>query len=189
MTDPAPNNESQKTLFRQSKPIRALRSMFVWYPANYSIEERKLLFKLDLIILVYGCTSFFAKFLDQTNITNAYVSGMKEDLSLYGNELNWLNITYFSGYVLGQIPFLLLMSRPKISKYVLPTLEIFYGVCTFGQSRVTNVDQLYAIRFLVGFWESPSFGGIHYIFYYNVYKYLKRYSNFIAKSIVELKQY
>lgn len=28
------------------------------------------------------------KDLDQQNINNAYVSGMKEDLGLYGNELN-----------------------------------------------------------------------------------------------------
>lgn len=26
------------------------------------------------------------KYLDQTNISSAYVSGMKEDLALYGNE-------------------------------------------------------------------------------------------------------
>lgn len=143
------------------KIIQCLKSMFIWYPINYSTEERKLLFKLDLIILVYGCTSFFAKFLDQTNITNAYVSGMKEDLSLYGNELNWLNIVYLSGYVLGQIPFLLLISRPKFSKYVLPTLEVLYGTCTFCQSRITNIDQLYALRFLVGLFEAPSFAGVH----------------------------
>lgn len=147
----------------RNKLIQTLRSMFVWYPAAYSIEERKLLFKLDLSILVYGCTSFFVKFLDQTNIKNAYVSGMKEDLSLYGNQLNWLNITYMSGYVLGQVPFLMLMSRPKLSKYVLPTLEILYGICTFTQCRITTVDQLYAIRFLVGLFEAPSFAGVHLI--------------------------
>jgi sugar-specific transcriptional regulator TrmB len=28
------------------------------------------------------------KYLDQQNINNAYVSGMKEDLNLQGNELN-----------------------------------------------------------------------------------------------------
>lgn len=28
------------------------------------------------------------KYLDQQNINNAYVSGMKEDLNLHGNELN-----------------------------------------------------------------------------------------------------
>lgn len=29
-----------------------------------------------------------ARFLDQSNINSAYVSGMKEDLGLWGNELN-----------------------------------------------------------------------------------------------------
>lgn len=33
-------------------------------------------------------TCLVIKFLDQTNITTAYVSGMKEDLGLLGNELN-----------------------------------------------------------------------------------------------------
>lgn len=28
------------------------------------------------------------RIMDQTNINNAYVSGMKEDLHLHGNELN-----------------------------------------------------------------------------------------------------
>lgn len=31
----------------------------------------------------------FAQFLGQQNITNAYVSGMKEDLNAQGNELNY----------------------------------------------------------------------------------------------------
>lgn len=29
-----------------------------------------------------------ARYLDQTNISSAYVSGMREDLGLYGDELN-----------------------------------------------------------------------------------------------------
>jgi len=149
---------------QRNKLVQTLRSMFVWYPSNYSKEERKVLFKLDLCLLIYGCLSFFAKFLDQSNITNAYVSGMKEDLSLFGNELNWLNISYLSGYVLAQVPFLLLMSRPRFSKYVLPTLEIFFGILTFCQSKVTHVNQLYAIRFFVGVCEAPFFAGIHAVF-------------------------
>lgn len=53
-------------------------------------------------------------FLDQSNITNAYVSGMKEDLSLYGNQLNYFNIAYYTAYVVFQIPLLLVLSRPKL---------------------------------------------------------------------------
>jgi len=35
---------------------------------------------------------------DQTNINNAYVSGMKEDLQLYGNELNLYAIPSYFRY-------------------------------------------------------------------------------------------
>ncbi|CCH45113.1 putative transporter SEO1 [Wickerhamomyces ciferrii] len=159
MTEPRErrNHDSLK----QNKFIKSLKSMFVWYPNGYSKAEKRLLFKLDLSLLVYGCLSFFVKSLDSSNITNAYVSGMKEDLSLYGNELNWLQITYLLGYVIGQVPFLVLMSRPKFSKYVLPTLEVLYGICTFAQSRIVTVNQLYAVRFLLGLLEAPSFTGVH----------------------------
>ena len=52
--------------------------------------------------------------IDQTNISNAYVSGLKEDFGLYGNELNYFNVFYYVAYVVFQIPGMLLMSRPKL---------------------------------------------------------------------------
>ena len=36
------------------------------------------------------------KFLGQQNITNAYVSGMKEDLNAQGNELNYFVVACMS---------------------------------------------------------------------------------------------
>ncbi|KAL4875630.1 major facilitator superfamily domain-containing protein [Aspergillus karnatakaensis] len=140
-----------------------IKEVFNWYPSAYPIEERKLLFKLDVSILVFACLCFFVKFLDQTNITNAYVSGLKEDFGLYGNELNYFNICYVSAYVIFQIPGMLLMSRPQLARWLLPSLEILWGICTFAQSRVTNVHQLYALRFLVGMFEAPVFAGTHFI--------------------------
>ncbi|KAL3469125.1 major facilitator superfamily domain-containing protein [Aspergillus californicus] len=149
------------------KPTRSLwgviKEVFNWYPSAYPSEERKLLFKLDVSILVYACLCFFVKFLDQTNISNAYVSGLKEDFGLYGNELNYFNICYYSAYVLFQVPGMLLMSRPTLARWLLPSLEILWGICTFAQSRVTNVHQLYALRFLVGMFEAPVFAGTHFI--------------------------
>lgn len=44
--------------------------------------------RLDTFFLTFGCLSQIIKYLDQQNINNAYVSGMQEDLHLYGNELN-----------------------------------------------------------------------------------------------------
>lgn len=44
-----------------------------WYPKDMSYQEKSLTLKLDLSILVFGCLSFFTKYLDQQSITNAYV--------------------------------------------------------------------------------------------------------------------
>ncbi|OJJ59147.1 hypothetical protein ASPSYDRAFT_1177614 [Aspergillus sydowii CBS 593.65] len=146
-----------------SSLLGIIKEVFNWYPSSYPLEERKLLFKLDVSILVFACLCFFVKFLDQTNITNAYVSGLKEDFGLYGNELNYFNICYYTAYVVFQVPGMLLMSRPTLARWLLPGLEILWGICTFAQSRVTNVHQLYALRFLVGMFEAPVFAGTHFI--------------------------
>ena len=45
-----------------------------WYSPDTSGFEKKLALKLDVMILVFGCLSFFNKYLDQAAITNAYVS-------------------------------------------------------------------------------------------------------------------
>ncbi|KAF9892252.1 hypothetical protein FE257_002029 [Aspergillus nanangensis] len=142
---------------RNTTLFALLKEVFNWYPSNYPSEERKLLFKLDVSILVFACLCY------QTNISNAYVSGLKEDFNLNGNELNYFNVCYYTAYVVFQVPGLLLMSRPQLARWLLPTLEILWGICTFAQSRVTNVNQLYALRFLVGMLEAPVFAGTHFI--------------------------
>ncbi|KAK7757371.1 hypothetical protein SLS62_000383 [Diatrype stigma] len=49
------------------------------------------------------------------------------------------------------------------ARWLLPALEVLWGLCTFAQSRVTNVHQLYACRFLIGMLEAPVFAGTHFI--------------------------
>lgn len=44
-----------------------------WYPKDMLYEEKSLTLKIDLSILIFGCLSFFTKYLDQQSITNAYV--------------------------------------------------------------------------------------------------------------------
>lgn len=86
-----------------------------------------------------------------------------EDFGLYGNQLNYLNVCYYTAYVVFQVPGMLLMSRPALARWLLPTLEVLWGIATFCHSRTTNVNQLYALRFLVGMLEAPVFAGTHFI--------------------------
>lgn len=70
-----------------------------------------LVFKLDVMLLAWMFLAGIMKEMDQSATTQAYVSGMRESLSLYGNELVEFN-TYFSiGYALGLVPGQLIQTR------------------------------------------------------------------------------
>ncbi|KAH7027452.1 MFS general substrate transporter [Microdochium trichocladiopsis] len=135
---------------------------FIWYPKGTTSAEKKLLHKLDFFILSYGCLAFFTKWLDQSNINNAYVSGMREDLSMFGTELNLATTCFQVGQILGPIPANLLLTwiPPRM---LLPGLEFLWGILTIGTYAVTNVNQLYPLRFFIGFLEGSCFVGVQYV--------------------------
>jgi hypothetical protein len=43
--------------FTDNRIVVIVKSVFDWYPSHYPKEERRLLRKLDLAILVFGCLS------------------------------------------------------------------------------------------------------------------------------------
>lgn len=96
-------SDTQTTELVREQPKRSWRS-YVWDTLDKSPQERRFLFKLDAVILTLASLGYFIKYLDQVNITNAFVSGMKEDLKLFGNELNYIQTCWTVGYVIGEIP-------------------------------------------------------------------------------------
>ncbi|KAK9238495.1 major facilitator superfamily domain-containing protein [Lipomyces kononenkoae] len=121
-----------------------------WYPPEMSMEERNLVRKIDIMVLGYCCLAFFTKYLDISALSNAYISGMKDDLDLYGNRLNYVNAVYQVGYCMFQIPSNIIITRLP-SQYYLPTAEVMWGLFTLGTAFVKNYNQLLALRFFVGF--------------------------------------
>lgn len=101
---------------------------YIWDDPDKSKEEKLFLFKLDFFLLSYGCLGYFCKNLDQANIGNAYVSGMKEDLKLFGSELTYAGNVFTAGYVVGQLPAVILVTKIRPSMLV-PTLEVLWAVC------------------------------------------------------------
>ncbi|CEN60856.1 Putative Pantothenate transporter [Aspergillus calidoustus] len=95
----------------------------VWDTFDKSPEERRFLFKLDVALLTFATLGYFVKTLDQNNINSAFVSGMKEDLGLYKNELNYMQACWTVGYALGEIPSNLLLTRIR-PRYWLPAMEV-----------------------------------------------------------------
>ncbi|KAK7989936.1 hypothetical protein PG989_010251 [Apiospora arundinis] len=131
-------------------------------PRGTSRAEKQLLFKIDFFILTYGCLAYFTKWLDQSNLSNAYVSGMREDLAMLGTEFNLAQTCFAVGQILGPIPANLLLTWIP-PRFLLPGLELVWGMLTIGTYAITNVNQLYPIRFIIGFLEGSCFVGIQYV--------------------------
>ena len=68
------------------KPLKTWKG-YLWDTWELPPEQRWLLFKVDAFVLTFASIGYFLKNIDQTNVNNAFLSGMKEDLSMYSNEL------------------------------------------------------------------------------------------------------
>jgi ACS family pantothenate transporter-like MFS transporter len=86
--DPNIKSESQQV----SEPAR--QKWYEWFAPTDTPAERRLILKLDGLIIVFVFLAYWAKVLDSSATSTAYVSGMKEDLKLYGNQLNYLQTVY-----------------------------------------------------------------------------------------------
>lgn len=73
------------------QPSRKRKSWkyYFWDSFDKSKEEQRLILKLDLTLMTFGCLGTFIKYIDRSNLNSAFVSGMEEDLSLYGNVSSW----------------------------------------------------------------------------------------------------
>ncbi|KAK1676873.1 pantothenate transporter [Colletotrichum godetiae] len=144
----SPENGRQKVLSNISRNI--------W---GDDPRERRYVRKLDTFLFSYVLLGYFVKYLDQNNYSNAFVSGMQEELHLYGNERNLLT-TYFNiGIILGTIPAQMIQLKYVRPSIWIPACELGWSALTMVMASAKNVETLYALRFFIGLLESCSFPG------------------------------
>ncbi|KAH9211946.1 hypothetical protein DL95DRAFT_510409, partial [Leptodontidium sp. 2 PMI_412] len=102
------------------------------------------------------------KWIDSSNINNAYVSSTKEDLNLNG-KYSLFGTFYNIGYLIFEVPSMLILCRPAITRWYVPTMEISWSVVTFLQCRLRHERDIYGIRFLLGVLETPAASGSTHI--------------------------
>ncbi|KAK6200103.1 major facilitator superfamily domain-containing protein [Scheffersomyces amazonensis] len=134
---------------------------FRWFDNTMTPEEKKLLIKLDLTVGVYAILGYWVKYLDSANLNNAYVSGLKEDIGMKGNDLINTQVIFLIGNIIFELPWMFLLPRVSLP-YFLFGAEIIWSLFTLITYRVTSTSQLQAFRFIVGAAESPFFVIFHY---------------------------
>lgn len=129
-------------------------------PEPYTVdEERRLVRKIDLMIIPYlsVCYAFF--YIDKTTLSYAAIFGIREDLNLVGTDYNWLSSMFYFGFLAWAFPTNLLMQRLPVAKYL--GFNIFlWGVLLIAQAGAKNFATLAVLRALSGAAEAcsdPSF--------------------------------
>ncbi|KAI6350085.1 hypothetical protein MCOR25_010593 [Pyricularia grisea] len=134
-----------------------------WYSDDDTPEERRFITKLDMVVVPYAVLAYWVKYIDQANLNNAYVAGMKEELNFQGNELVELQTMYTVGAVVGMVPFMFLFTYIPMY-WSIPFMDVMWGLFTLLQYRANSFGELAAYRFLVGFFEAAFFPAMHYVF-------------------------
>jgi MFS family permease len=165
--DDVPSNEISRGPspdgFVTEEKVKVPWYAYIWdYEPGRSKEETAFVQQLDFYVLLILSLGYFIKNLDQTNISNAYVSGMKEDLQMNKNELNMIDVAWTCGYVIGQVPSQIILTKVRPSIWI-PSCELVWTMLTFCLAAVTTSNHVIAIRFFVGLLESIFYPAAHMI--------------------------
>lgn len=158
---------------------------FMWGKPPASKAERDLLFKIDWFVLSYVCLNYWINYIDRSNYSNAYLSGMQEALHMTGFEYNTVNTCFTVGYTIGMIPnnIALLKLRPK---YWLAFCSFSWAMLTLGMYKVSSYKQLCVLRFFQALFESSTFSGTHFILgnWYKETELTKRSAVFTSSGLI-----
>ncbi|CCH62925.1 hypothetical protein TBLA_0I02690 [Henningerozyma blattae CBS 6284] len=136
---------------------KSMRWKFLYHPRTDNPKaEKRLLFKIDILIAFYFFILCWSKSVDSNNFTNAYVSNMKEDLHMKGNDYVYTTTIANVGSIIFQLPFMYLLPRfpPHI---ILPFMDLGWSFFTFACYRAKSLAEMRAYRFILN-----AFGAAYY---------------------------
>lgn len=131
-------------------------------PLEYTrAEEKKLTRKYDFYLLPPLTIMYLCNALDKGNVGNAKTDGWDKDLGLHGNQYYLLVMIFYVPFCIFGTPISLLVKRYSAAR-VLPCLMVGFGSMSIFAAIAKNFSQIFAIRFLLGIFESPMLPGVIY---------------------------
>ena len=100
-------------------------------------------------------------FLDRTNIGNARLDHLEQDLKLHGLQYNDCLAVLFPFYIAAEIPSNIMMKRTRPSIW-LTFIMFFWSLAMILQGFVQNYSGLMATRVFLGMFEGGLFPGVNY---------------------------
>ena len=98
-------------------------------------------------------------FIDRSNIGNAKIDGLTEDLKLTGNKFNVALVIFYAPYIAVDVPSNLIVKHLNAG-YYLPFLLICWGLVSTFLGFAQSYGGLLAARFFLGLCEGGLLGGM-----------------------------
>ncbi|KAH7189616.1 major facilitator superfamily domain-containing protein, partial [Fusarium flagelliforme] len=125
-------------------------------------EEIKLVKKLDRWIMPTLWSMYWLNYLDRNAITLARLNGFEEDLGLKGTEYSTAVSILFVGYILGQIPSNMIITRVRPS-YYMGGFMMAWAVVSSLTAVAKDYKGAILTRFFLGVVEAPYYPGALYM--------------------------
>ncbi|KAJ7759145.1 MFS general substrate transporter [Mycena metata] len=123
--------------------------------------ERKLVRKLDWILLPLFTLIYCTNFVDRTAIGNAKIAGIEKDLGMVGFDYNIALTIFYVFYILFDIPSNLALKH--FGSMWLAAMVTCFGIITISTAFVKSYSGLIATRVFLGMAEGGTLSGLTYI--------------------------
>lgn len=119
-------------------------------------EARKVLWKVDLILIPMIMVTAVLAALDKVIISNAAIYGMTRDTHLVGDQFSWVGSIFYFGYLIFEFPVSILIQRLPVAKFYAGNV-IGWAVLLMCTAGTQNFAGLAAVRFIMGMLEACVF--------------------------------
>ncbi|KAJ6498298.1 MFS general substrate transporter [Mycena vulgaris] len=123
--------------------------------------ERRLVRKLDWILLPLFTLIYCTNFVDRTAIGNAKIAGIEKDLGMVGFDYNIALTVFYVFYIFSDIPSNLALKR--FGSVWLAAMVTLFGIVSISTAFVTSYSGLIATRVFLGIAEGGTLSGLTYI--------------------------
>ncbi|RMJ12189.1 hypothetical protein CDV36_008145 [Fusarium kuroshium] len=127
-----------------------------------NLAEIRLVRKLDWVILPMLWVMYWFNYLDRNAITVARLDNLEEELNLSSTEYQTCVSILFVGYILGQIPSNMLMTRLRPSLFMSGAMAL-WAVVSALTAIAKDFKGLLLTRFFLGITEAPFYPGALYM--------------------------
>ncbi|KAI1378852.1 major facilitator superfamily domain-containing protein [Hypoxylon crocopeplum] len=147
--------------------------------------EKRLVRKIDLVLLPTLWWLYILAYLDRGNVANAKAAGLSRDLNLNDNDYSLIISIFFVGYSIFEVPSNLLLNKFRPALY-LSVIMAIWGACVAAMSSVKTSGHLLVGRFFLGFIEAGVFPGSLYLLtcWYKKEEVGKRFSIFYTSGCI-----